>query len=143
MGYETFEMPKYNPPAIAGLLRKSRSIAVVGLSPKEERDSNRVARYLIEQGYQVIPVNPGHESLLGRTCYKRLSDIPGRIDIVNFFIAPFRVPQVAEEAIAVGAGALWMQIGVVHNEAAAKAGVAGVPVVMNRCIMVEHKKLLA
>jgi len=139
------ELPDCNPPDvdITGLLEQSSTIAVVGLSPKEQRDSNRVARYLIAQGYDVIPVNPGHEQLLGRPCYRRVSEIPVKIDIVDCFISPSRIPQVAEEAVAADAKALWMQIGVVHNEAAARAREAGLQVVMNKCIMVEHKRLKA
>ncbi len=139
------ELPDCNPPesAIVRLLEKSRTIAVVGLSPKEKRDSNRVARYLIEQGYDVVPVNPGQESILDRRCYRRVSEIPVKIDIVDCFISPSRIPPVAEEAVGVGAKALWMQMGVVHNGAAERAREAGLEVVMNKCIMVEHKKLKA
>lgn len=137
------EPPGCNPSdaVIVELLENSRTIAVVGLSPKEHRDSNRVARYLIEAGYDVIPVNPGHETLLGRTCYKRVSDIPLKVDIVNCFLAPARMPPVAEEAVDSGARALWMQIGVIHDEAAARAREAGIHVVMDKCIMVEYRKL--
>ena len=97
----------------------------------------------MEQGYDVIPVNPGQESLLGKRCYRRVSEVPVKIDIVDCFISPSRIPQVVEEAVAVGAGALWMQLGVVHNESAARAREAGLQVVMNKCIMVEHKRLKA
>ena len=139
------ELPEYNPLAdeISELLCGCRTIAVVGCSPKEHRDSHRVARYLIEQGYDVIPVNPGQEQLLGRRCYRRVSEIPVKVDIVNCFVSPSRIPPVAEEAVAAGAKALWMQVGVVHNEAAAQAREAGMQVVMNKCIMVEDKKLRA
>jgi uncharacterized protein len=145
MAERNCELPDCNPPEseIVRLLEQSHTITVVGLSPKEHRDSNRVARYLINQGYDIIPVNPGQEKLLGRPCYKRVSDVPGKIDIVDCFISPSRIPQVVEEAIAVGAAAVWMQIGVVHNEAASRAREAGLQVVMNKCIMVEHKRLKA
>jgi len=145
MAERNCELPDCNPPEsdIARLLEQSHTITVVGLSPKEQRDSNRVARYLMEQEYDVIPVNPGQETLLGKRCYKRVSDVPVHIDIVDCFISPSRIPEVVEEAIAVGAAALWMQIGVVHNEAAARAREAGLQVVMNKCIMVEHKRLKA
>jgi hypothetical protein len=145
MAERNCELPDCNPPEadIARLLEQSRTITVVGLSPKEQRDSNRVARYLIEQEYDVVPVNPGQETLLGRRCYKRVSEVPVKIDIVDCFISPSRIPKVVEEAIAVGASALWMQLGVVHNEAAARAREAGLQVVMNKCIMVEHKRLKA
>ncbi|MFO8090753.1 MAG: CoA-binding protein [Desulfatiglandaceae bacterium] len=145
MAEKNCELPDCNPPEadIVRLLEQSHTIAVVGLSPKEQRDSNRVARYLIEQGYDVIPVNPGQENLLGRRCYRRVSEVPVKIDIVDCFISPSRIPQVVEEAVEVGAGTLWMQLGVVHNEAAARAREAGLQVVMNKCIMVEHKRLKA
>jgi len=113
---------------------------VVGLSPKEARDSNRVARYLMAQGYEVVPVNPGQKEILGRTCYRSLGDIPFAVDMANFFLNPSRVPPVVDQAIQKKVRVIWMQLGVVHNEAAQKAREAGIQVVMNQCIMQEHQR---
>lgn len=137
------ELPDGNPPSkeIEEILRECRKIAVVGLSPKESRDSNKVARYLMEQGYEVIPVNPGQKEILGKTCYKSLADIPFQIDMADLFLNPTRVPQIVDQAIEIGVNTIWMQFGVVHNEAALKAKESGIQVVMDRCIMVEHEKL--
>ena len=129
------------PEEIEEILRECRKIAVVGLSPKESRDSNKVARYLMEQGYEVIPVNPGQKEILGKTCYKSLADIPFQIDMADLFLNPTRVPQIVDQAIEIGVNTIWMQLGVVHNEAALKAKESGIQVVMDRCIMVEHEKL--
>ena len=135
------ERPDYTPPSkeIEKILENSKRIAVVGLSPKTSRDSNKVARYLLEVGYDVIPINPGQRKILERTCYKTLEDIPFAVDIANLFINPTRVPPVVEQCIRIGVKTIWMQLGVVHNESAAKARNAGIEVVMNRCIMREHQ----
>ena len=137
------EMPDGNPPSkeIETILTQYRKIAVVGLSPKESRDSNKVARYLMEQGYDVIPINPGQRKILGQTCYRSLKDIPFRVEIVDLFLNPTRVPPVVDQAIDMGVDAIWMQLGVVHNDAARKAQEAGIRVVMNKCIMQEHKRV--
>ncbi len=137
------ELPDYTLPAekIAKILRNSKRIAVMGLSPKASRDSNRVARYLLEQGYDMIPVNPGQQQILERTCYKTLEDIPFTIDVANLFINSTRVPPVVDQCIRMGVKAIWMQLGIFHNDAAAKARKAGIQVVMNRCIMVEHRAM--
>ena len=137
------ELPDYTLPAekIAKILRNSKRIAVMGLSPKTSRDSNRVARYLLEQGYDVIPVNPGQQQILERTCYKTLEDIPFTIDVANLFINSTRVPPVVDQCIRMGVKTIWMQLGIFHNKAASKARKAGIQVVMNRCIMVEHRAL--
>ena len=138
------EMPDYTPPSkeIEKILQNSKRIAVVGLSPKASRDSNKVARYLLEQGYDIIPVNPGQEEILERTCYKTLEDIPFSVDMADLFINPTRVPPVVEQCIRIGVKTIWMQLGVVHNEAASKARDAGIETVMNRCIMREHESFL-
>jgi uncharacterized protein len=135
------EMPDYTPPSreIEKILQNSKRIAVVGLSPKTSRDSNKVARYLLEQGYDVIPVNPGQKEILERTCYKTLEDIPFAVDMADLFINPTRVPPVVEQCIRIGVKTIWMQLGVVHNDAASIARAAGIEVVMNRCIMREHQ----
>ena len=138
------EMPDYTPPSkeIEKILENSKRIAVVGLSPKTSRDSNKVARYLLEAGYDVIPINPGQQKILERTCYKTLEDIPFAIDVANLFINPARVPPVVEQCIRMGVKTIWMQLGVVHNDAALKARAAGIEVIMNRCIMVEHRNYM-
>jgi len=137
------ELPDCNPPAdeIIEILRKCRTIAVVGISPKEARDSNRVAKYLMDQGYEVVPVNPGQREILGKPCFKTLNDIPFPIDMADLFLNPTRVPPVVDQAIEIGVHAIWMQEGVVHNESAQKAGKAGITVVMNKCIKKEHMKM--
>jgi predicted CoA-binding protein len=137
------ELPDGNPPSkeIQKILAHCRTIAVVGLSPKESRDSNRVARYLIQEGYEVVPVNPGQREILGKTCYRSVADIPFQVDMADLFLNPARVPPVVDQAIDKGIRAIWMQSGVVHNAAAQKAREAGIQVVMNRCIMQEHKKM--
>jgi predicted CoA-binding protein len=139
----TCELPYYIPPSdeIIELLRKCRTIAVVGISPKESRDSNKVAKYLMDQGYEVVPVNPGQREVLGKPCFRTLRDIPFPIDMADLFLNPTRVPSVVDQAIEIGVHAIWMQEGVVHNEAAQKARKAGIPVVMNKCIKKEHVKM--
>ena len=137
------ELPDCNPPSaqIIDILQNCRKIAIVGISPKETRDSNRVARYLIEQGYEIIPVNPGQREILGIPCFKTLKDIPFRFDIADLFINPARVPAVVDQAIDIGVRAIWMQEGVVHNDAASRARKADIQVIMNLCIMKEHRKM--
>ena len=132
-----------SPPSdeIKKILQTTQKIAVVGLSPKEERDSNKVAKYLLERGYDIVPVNPGQKEILGKTCYKNLTDIPFPVDVVDMFLNPKRVPPIVDQAIEIGAPILWMQIGVIHNEAAKKAKEAGMTVVMDRCIKDEHERL--
>ena len=130
-----------SPDEIKNILERSKRTAIVGLSPKEERDSNRVAKYLMEKGYEIVPVNPGQKEILGKECFKTLTDIPFKVDLVDLFLNPERVPPVVDQAIEIGAPVLWMQIGVIHNEAAQKAKEAGLTVVMDRCTMREHKKL--
>jgi uncharacterized protein len=138
------EMPDHMPPSkdIEKILQNSKRIAIVGLSPKTFRDSNKVARYLLEKGYDVIPVNPGQKQILERTCYKSLEDIPFAFDVANLFLNPTRVPPVVEQCIHIGVKAIWMQLGIVHNESASKARAAGIEVVMNRCIMQEHENYM-
>ena len=125
----------------ARILLGCTTIAVVGLSPREDRDSNKVARYLMEQGLRVVPVNPGQDEILGNPCYGRLEDIPFPVDVANLFLNPVRVPPVVDAAVRMGIPVVWMQLGVVHHEAAEKAVRAGIKVVMDKCIMVEHRKL--
>ena len=135
------EIPLYRPTSeeVIGILSESRRIAVVGLSPKEERDSNEVARYMMEAGYEIIPVNPMCEEILGLKSYPTLSEVPGEIDIVDIFRRLDAVPGIVEEAVEKGAKTVWMQENIVHNQAAKRAKDAGLKVVMNKCIMVEHR----
>ena len=128
---------------IRALLATSHTIAMVGLSPKEARPSNLVARYLLAAGYTVIPVNPGQSEILGLACYPSLSDIPGAVDIVDIFRRAEDVPPLVEEAIRIKARAVWMQEGIVHQDAAAMARDAGLLVVMDRCIKTVHHSMMA
>lgn len=122
------------------ILTQCRSIAVVGLSPKTHRDSYKVTRYMQQQGWRIIPINPNATEILGEKAYPSLSAAAedNRIDLVNVFRNSADVPPVVDEAIAVGARALWLQLGVVHDEAVARARAAGLWVVQDRCLMVEH-----
>ena len=128
----------------SSLWRDAKTIAVVGLSPKPDRPSHRVARYLLDQGFTVIPVNPGQAEILGQKCYDSLaaasSAIGQPIDIVDIFRKSEDVPPVVAEAIAIGAKSIWMQEGVINEEAAALARSRGLAVVMDRCLMVEHRR---
>lgn len=139
------EMPEGNPPSkeVETILTGCTTIAVVGLSPKESRDSNRVARYLMKHGYEIVPVNPGQKTILGKTCYRSLEEIPFPVDMADLFLNPTRVPPVVNQAIDTGVRVIWMQLGVVHNAAAKKARENGIQVVMNKCIMQEHQRLKA
>ena len=139
------EVPLDNatPADIQNIVTTSRCIAVVGLSDRPDRDSHRVAGYLQQQGYRVIPVNPNASEILGEKAYANLREIPVPVDIVDIFRKPEAVPQIVDEAIAIGARTIWMQSGIAHHAAAAKARAAGLKVVMSRCLMVEHRKLKA
>jgi len=121
-------------------LTRSKVIAVVGLSPRPERDSYDVARYLKEQGYRIIPVNPTVDEVLGEKSYPDLKSIPEPVDMVDIFRRPAAVPSVVDEALEIGAKYIWMQEGIVHEEAARKAEEAGVLVVMDSCTMREHRR---
>lgn len=125
---------------IDDLLRGARTIAVVGLSSNRLRPSYGVAEYLQRAGYKVIPVNPNEREVLGEPAVQRLEDIREKVDIVDVFRRSEFVPEVTESAIAIGAKALWLQEGVVHEEAAKRARDAGLVVVMDRCIFKEHAK---
>ena len=127
---------------IAALLRGSRTIAVVGLSSKHFRPSYGVAQYLQAAGYRIIPVNPNEREVLGEKSYATLEDVPEKVDIVNIFRRSEEVLPVVESAIRIGAKAVWMQEGVIHPEAAERARQAGLVVVMDLCILKEHRKRL-
>lgn len=130
---------------IENILRSFRNIAVVGLSDKPERPSNAVAAYMMRHGYTIYPVNPGVSEVFGLTSHSALSSMPeeirSSIEIVNIFRTPSEVPAIVDEAIAAGARVIWMQLGITHEAAAQKAGKAGLTVIMNRCIAVEHQLL--
>ena len=124
-------------------LESARTVAVVGCSPNPARPSHVIARYLQRCGYRVIPVNPGHREILGERCYGALSEIPGdvRVDIVDVFRRSSEVGPLADEAIARGAGFFFMQQGIEDSEAARRLEAAGIPVAMDRCILVERERL--
>ncbi|MBU2008293.1 MAG: CoA-binding protein [Chloroflexi bacterium] len=126
---------------IEGILKEGRTVAVVGLSPKPDRPSYVVARYLQAQGYRIIPVNPNTQEILGEKAYPTLLSIPERVDIVDIFRRPEEVPPVVEEAISIGARVVWMQEGIVNEAAAQRAKEAGLKVVMDRCLKKEHQRL--
>ncbi len=125
---------------IAELLRKSKTIAVVGLSSRRFRPSYGVSQYMQASGYRIIPVNPGETEVLGEKAYATLEEVPEKIDIVDIFRRSEAVPEIVESAIRVGASAIWMQEGVVHEDAANRAREAGLEVVMDRCILKDHQR---
>lgn len=133
-------MPESSGDSIRALLARSKVIAVVGLSAKPHRPSHGVARYLQSVGYRILPVNPNEKEVLGEKCYARLEDVRMKVDIVDIFRRSEFVPPIVDTAIAIGARAVWMQEGVVHEEAAARARAAGLEVVMDRCLLKEHAK---
>ncbi len=124
------------------ILRSARTIAVVGLSSRQFRVSHGVSSYMQSVGYRIIPVNPNETSVLGEKAYATLEDVPEKIDIVDIFRRSEFVPEVVDSAIRIGAKAIWMQEGVIHEEAAAKARAAGLIVVMDRCILKERRRWL-
>lgn len=126
---------------ISEILHSARTIAVVGLSGKRFRPSFGVAEYMKKAGYRIIPVNPQLSEVLGEKCYPDLDSVPEPIDIVDIFRRAEFVPEIVEAAIRKGAKAIWMQEGVVHEDAARKAEEAGLTVVMDRCILKDHRRL--
>ena len=126
---------------IADLLRATRTIAVVGLSGRPWRASYGVSEYMQEAGYRIIPVNPREKEVLGEVAYSQLEDVPAGVDMVNIFRRAEFVPEIVESAIRIGAKSVWMQEGVVHEEAAQRAREASLVVVMDRCLLKEHRKL--
>jgi predicted CoA-binding protein len=128
--------------SIPEILKSARTIAVVGLSSSAMRPSNGVAAYMQRVGYRIIPVNPRETEVLGEKSYARLEDVPEKVDIVDVFRRPEFVAEIVESAIKIGAKTIWMQEGVVDEEAAARARSAGLNVVMDRCILKDHRKLL-
>ncbi len=126
---------------IRELLSTSKVIAVVGLSPKEDRPSNIVSKYMIEKGYEVIPVNPGYDEILGRKSYKSLSEIPVKVDIVNVFRRSEEVLPVVEEAVKLNPKCIWLQLGIENEDAKKLAEEKGIFFVQNKCIKIEHSRL--
>ena len=124
------------------ILRENRVIAVVGLSANWYRPSYFAAKYMMEHGYAIVPVNPAYQEVLGQKCYASLRDIPGKVDIVDCFRKTEDIPSIAEEAIAIGAKVLWQQLGVRNEAAARKAEAAGLDTVMDRCVKIEHARIL-
>ena len=126
---------------IEKIIRESKNIAVVGISNKLGRPSLTVASYLKGQGYRIIPVNPTIQDVNGEKCYPDLTSIPEKVDVVDIFRKPADVLPVVEEAVRIGAKAVWMQEGIVNEEAASKARAAGLQVVMDKCMLKEHSRL--
>ena len=131
-----------NDSEMATLLKTSKTIAVVGLSSNPMRPSFGVSRFLQRQGFRIIPVNPQETEVLGERAYPTVQDVPDEIDIVNIFRRPAHVPEVVDQALRKGVRCIWMQEGVVNQEAADKAEAAGLPVVMDKCILKELARLL-
>ena len=135
------DLARYQDPlTIQRVLHTAATIAIVGLSGNELRASNFVGYYLKRHGYRIIPVNPREPEILGQRCYPSLSEVLGPVDIVDVFRAPAAVPQIAREAVAMGAGTLWCQFGVISTEAAQIAEAGGMTVIMDRCLKVEHAR---
>ena len=136
-----FDLRRYQDPlVIQRVLHTAKTVAIVGLSNNELRASYFVGYYLRRHGYRVIPVNPREPEILGERSFKTLADVPQRIDIVNVFRAPDALPAIAREAVAIGAGSLWCQFTVINEEGARIAEAGGLPVIMDRCIKVEHAR---
>ena len=123
------------------ILRENHTIAMVGLSANWYRPSFFAAKYLQEHGYRVIPVNPAYDEVLGERCYPDLESVPEKIDIVDCFRKAEEIPPLAEQAIQIGAKVLWLQLGVINEQAAQRASDAGLEVVMDRCMKIEHGRL--
>ena len=140
----TCEIPDHNPPPekIRAILENYKRVAIVGLSPKPERDSHKVAKYLKENHFEIVPVNPGQKEILGEICYPNLKAIPFPVDLIDIFRKSDAIPPVVDDAIEIGAKIVWMQLGIANNQAAEKARKAGLEVVMNKCIKTEHMNML-
>jgi hypothetical protein len=135
------DLARYQDPlTIQRVLNTARTVAIVGLSGNELRASHFVGYYLKRHGYRVIPVNPRESEILGEPSYASLSDVPDPVDIVTVFRAPDALPPIAQAAVEIRAGALWCQFGVINEAAARTAEAGGVPVIMDRCIKVEHAR---
>lgn len=128
-------------PTLRRILGEAKTIAVVGLSANWHRPSNFAAKYMQEHGYRIIPVNPMYTEVLGERCYPGLRDIPEPVDMVDCFRASAEIPAIAHDAITIGAKVLWMQLGIINLDAARLARDAGLEVVMDRCVKIEHARL--
>ncbi len=126
---------------LSKILKECKTIAMVGLSQKWNRPSNYAAKYLILHGYEVIPVTPTYEQVLGQKCYNSILDIPKKVDVVDCFRKVEEIPLIARDAVKIGAKVLWMQLGIVNEEARKIAEDAGLEVVMNRCMKIEHGRI--
>ena len=142
---EECQMPDSNPAdeEIKEILKKNKVVAVVGLSPKPERDSHKVAKYLQDHGYRIVPVRPKAKEILGEQAYVSLKDIPFPVEVVDIFRKVDAIPGIVDEAIDIGAKVVWMQLGLAENQSAHKAREAGLQVVMNKCLKIEHNRYLA
>jgi len=144
---EVCEAPVHrnSPELIQKIVRNYKTVAVVGISRKPDRDSYRVAAYLKEHGFRILPVNPSAEEILGEQCYPRLADIPFQVDVVDVFRKPSALPELAGDIISMNPPpkAVWFQLGVINAEAVKKVSEAGIEVVQNLCIKVEHARLRA
>jgi predicted CoA-binding protein len=136
------DLSPYQEPADIRRILNYRRIAIVGLSGNELRASNFVGYYLQRHGYEVIPVNPRETAVLGATSYPSLTDIPGPVDVVDVFRDPSAVPEIAQQAVSIGAQALWLQFGVINEEGIQIAVDAGLDVVADRCLKIEHARFL-
>jgi hypothetical protein len=134
--------PTADPAAIKAILQNYKLVAVVGLSPKPERPSYQVAKYLQDHGYRIVPVNPGQKEIRGEKCYPTLKDVPFPVEVVDIFRNVEAIPGIVEEAIAMGAKVVWMQLGLSEPTAARRAEAAGLQVIMDRCMKVEHAQHL-
>jgi predicted CoA-binding protein len=136
-------MMEMNDLEIKSILEKSKTIAIVGASQKPERDSHMIMQFLMRHGYEVIPVNPAFAEIAGKKCYPSLRKIPVHVDIVDIFRKSEDVKPIVDDAIAIKADTIWMQLGVVNEEAAKTASDAGLKVIMNRCIKIEYNMLIS
>jgi predicted CoA-binding protein len=127
---------------IKEILQKYKRVAIVGLSPNEERPSHMIAKYLVRKGYDVVGVNPAHESILGLPCYISVLDLPGEVEIVDVFRDPRAVSEIVDQAITKKAKVLWLQEGITDPEAEERAAKAGIQVVSDLCILKEHRKYI-
>jgi hypothetical protein len=134
------ETDRYSDSEIKEIL-SMKNVAVVGMSKNPEKDAHQIPRYLMNNGYNVIPVNPTADEILGKKCYKNLRDVPDNVDIVDVFRPSEDVPPVVKDAIAKGVKVVWMQLGISNNEAAKEASEKGIKVVYNRCMLQEHRRL--
>ena len=129
-----------NEPEVIAAMLRSKTIAVVGLSDDPMKASHSVSRYMQQQGYKIIPVNPSVGEVLGEKSYASLSELPEKPDVVNVFRLPTAIPAIVDEMLALGLKNLWVQLGIVNEEAAGRAEAGGVRVVMDRCILIEHRR---